>query len=411
MSDKQKQKVPALRFPEFQDEWKVNLLGDCLGNITGGGTPSREKTEYYENGTIPWVTVKDLSEDSYKKDTKEYITDLGLKNSAAKLIKKGSFIISTRMGLGRGFINIVPMALNQDMKALEPNNNIEINFLMHWFKTNSLKIERLGVGSTVKGIDLGTLKKIKFIYPDKPEQQKIASFLSAVDEKIRQLTEKKALLEDYKKGVMQQIFSQKIRFRDNNGNSFPDWEEKKLSAFLYETKLRNYDLKYDKNDVLSVSGECGIVNQIEFMGRSYAGKSVANYHIVRKADIVYTKSPLKSNPFGIIKTNLGKAGIVSTLYAVYGVKDSACGHYLDYYFQLNDNTNKYLRPLVHKGAKNDMKINNAQVLTGKVSIPSLSEQQKIASFLTALDKKIEVVQNRLTLAQEFKKGLLQQMFV
>jgi len=98
-----------------------------------------------------------------------------------------------------------------------------------------------------------------------------------------------------------------------------DWEHKKLSALLSEAKKRNEDLKYDKDEVLSVSGELGIVNQIEHLGRSYAGVSVHQYHVVEVGDIVYTKSPLKANPFGIIKINKGKAGIVSTLYAVYKV--------------------------------------------------------------------------------------------
>jgi type I restriction enzyme S subunit len=97
------------------------------------------------------------------------------------------------------------------------------------------------------------------------------------------------------------------------------WEHKRLNELLSEAKKRNEDLKYGKDKVLSVSGELGIVNQIEHLGRSYAGVSVHQYHVVEVGDIVYTKSPLKANPFGIIKLNKGKAGIVSTLYAVYKV--------------------------------------------------------------------------------------------
>jgi len=100
------------------------------------------------------------------------------------------------------------------------------------------------------------------------------------------------------------------------------WHHKKMSEFLKEAKKRNGDLAYDKEHVLSVSGELGIVNQIEHLGRSYAGVSVHQYHVVEVGDIVYTKSPLKANPFGIIKLNKGKAGIVSTLYAVYNVKEN-----------------------------------------------------------------------------------------
>lgn len=189
------------------------------------------------------------------------------------------------------------------------------------------------------------------------------------------------------------------------------WEHKKLSELLSEAKKRNEDLKYSKDEVLSVSGELGIVNQIEHLGRSYAGVSVHQYHVVETGDIVYTKSPLKANPFGIIKLNKGKAGIVSTLYAVYKVNQkTAYGPFIDYYFSLDANTNRYLRPLVKKGAKNDMKINNAYVLHDRIFVPSISEQTRIASFFTVLDKKIDQLKQKKTLLEQYKKGVMQKLF-
>jgi type I restriction enzyme S subunit len=189
------------------------------------------------------------------------------------------------------------------------------------------------------------------------------------------------------------------------------WEHKKLSELLSEAKKRNEDLKYGKDEVLSVSGELGIVNQIEHLGRSYAGVSVHQYHIVEIGDIVYTKSPLKANPFGIIKLNKGKAGIVSTLYAVYKVnKKTAYGPFIDYYFSLDANTNRYLRPLVKKGAKNDMKINNAYVLHDRIFAPSIPEQTRIASFFTVLDKKTAQLKQKKILLEQYKKGVMQKLF-
>ncbi|MEQ9438092.1 MAG: restriction endonuclease subunit S [Cyclobacteriaceae bacterium] len=189
------------------------------------------------------------------------------------------------------------------------------------------------------------------------------------------------------------------------------WQHKKLSEFLKEAKKRNGDLKYGKEHVLSVSGELGIVNQIEHLGRSYAGVSVHQYHVVEVGDIVYTKSPLKANPFGIIKLNKSKAGIVSTLYAVYNVKEqNAYGPFLDYYFSLDANTNRYLRPLVKKGAKNDMKINNAYVLHDRIFAPSILEQKRIAAFFTVLDKKIAQLKEKKALLEQYKKGVMQKIF-
>lgn len=189
------------------------------------------------------------------------------------------------------------------------------------------------------------------------------------------------------------------------------WEYRKLSELLSEAKKRNEDLKFGKDEVLSVSGEFGIVNQIEHLGRSYAGVSVHQYHVVETGDIVYTKSPLKENPYGIIKLNKGKAGIVSTLYAVYNVqKQNAVGEFIEYYFSLDANTNRYLRPLVKKGAKNDMKINNAYVLHDRIFVPTITEQKRIASFFTTLDKEIAELKQKKNFLEQYKKGVMQKLF-
>jgi len=189
------------------------------------------------------------------------------------------------------------------------------------------------------------------------------------------------------------------------------WEHKQLSEFLTESKRRNSDLKYGKNDVLSVSGEYGIVNQIEHLGRSYAGVSVHNYNVVETDNIVYTKSPLKENPFGIIKLNKGKTGIVSTLYAVYNVnKKTAYPPFFEYYFWLDANTNRYLRPLVRKGAKNTLQIGNDEVIRGKVFAPTVPEQKRIASFFTVLDKRISELKQKKSLLEQYKKGVMQKIF-
>jgi type I restriction enzyme S subunit len=138
---------------------------------------------------------------------------------------------------------------------------------------------------------------------------------------------------------------------------------------------------------------------------------VHQYHVVEVGDIVYTKSPLKANPFGIIKLNKGKAGIVSTLYAVYKVnQQTAYGPFIDYYFSLDANTNRYLRPLVKKGAKNDMKINNAYVLHDRIFAPTIPEQTRIASFFTVLDKKIAELKQKKNLLEQYKKGVMQKLF-
>ena len=188
---------------------------------------------------------------------------------------------------------------------------------------------------------------------------------------------------------------------------FPGFGEpiqaKKLSRYLIENTDRNKALKYDKSDVLSVSGEFGIVNQIAFQGRSFAGESVAEYHIVD------TKSPLKANPYGIIKVNNGNPGIVSTLYAVYHPID-VIPQYIDYYFCNDLRLNKYLKPLVNIGAKHDMKVNNAAVLFGDVYFPNATEQSKIVEFLQILDYRIKKQRALVESLKKYKRGTFDAVF-
>ena len=143
---------------------------------------------------------------------------------------------------------------------------------------------------------------------------------------------------------------------------------------------------------MSVSGDYGIVNQIEFKGRSFAGASVSNYGIVKSGDVVYTKSPLNSNPFGIIKANKGKSGIVSTLYAIYHPKSNVVSDFVQNYFEQNARVNNYLHPLVNKGAKNDMKVSSENALKGTVIFPILDEQIKVSSMFSKLDNLITLHQ-------------------
>ena len=141
------------------------------------------------------------------------------------------------------------------------------------------------------------------------------------------------------------------------------------------------------------------------LGRSFAGASVLPYHVVRLGNIVYTKSPLKEFPYGIVKTNTGKVGIVSTLYAVYSVNDNANNKFIEYYFSLANRANRYFKPIVRIGAKHDMKIGNQEVLTNQVVFPTVKEQEKIADFLSLLDERISTQNKIIDKLQSLIKGL------
>ena len=188
------------------------------------------------------------------------------------------------------------------------------------------------------------------------------------------------------------------------------WEQRKLIEYLEVSKEKNKDEIYNKDDVLSVSGDYGIVNQIEFQGRSFAGASVANYGVVVTGDVVYTKSPLKSNPYGIIKTNKGKTGIVSTLYAVYKPLENTHSEFVQIYFEQDARMNNYMHPLVNKGAKNDMKVSDENALKGDVIFPQKDEQIKISEYFETIDNLITLHQRKYDKLVNIKKSMLEKMF-
>ena len=183
-----------------------------------------------------------------------------------------------------------------------------------------------------------------------------------------------------------------------------------MSDYLTENKERNKKGEFDKTDVLSVSGDYGIVNQIELLGRSFAGASVLPYHVVRHGNIVYTKSPLKEYPYGIVKANTGVDGIVSTLYAVYNIKNNVDAQFIEYYFSSANRTNRYFKPIVRIGAKHDMKIGNQEVLANKVTFPNLEEQTKIASLFRFLDERIATQNKIIEDLKKLKSAISEYLF-
>ncbi|WP_159461379.1 restriction endonuclease subunit S [Dysgonomonas massiliensis] len=407
------QKIPALRFPEFSGEWEEKRLRDIIISQKLGGNYTN--TEASNNN--PLIKMGNLDRGFIKLDKIEYIKD-GEIIDENDLLKYGDLLFNTRNTLELvGKVAIWKGELdrayyNSNILRLEFENNFFMNAL---FNTSlGLKaLRRLATGTTsVAAIYTNDLIKLEVLLPSLPEQQKIADFLSAIDKRLQLLKDKKTKLEEYKRGVMQRIFSQELRFTRTDGSAYPDWVEKRLEEVLFEHKSRNSKLEVD--EVFSVAKEKGVINQIEHLGRSYAADDISNYKVVYPFDIIYTKSPTSGFPFGIIKQNkTNRTGVVSTLYGVFRPTNKFLGYYLDAYFSSEIRTYNYLVPLVQKGAKNTMNINNETFLNGaSISLPSSEdEQRQIADFLSAIDDKISLLSKQIASTEQYKKGLLQQMFV
>ncbi|EEV56676.1 restriction endonuclease subunit S [Enterococcus faecium] len=403
---------PEIRFPGFTDDWEQRKLGE-VADIIGGGTPNTNNPEYW-NGDIDWYAPAEIGKQIYVKNSQKKISQLGLQKSSAKILPIGTVLFTSRAGIGNTAILAKEGTTNQGFQSIVPHEN-KLDSYFIFSRTHELKRygEVTGAGSTFAEVSGKQMAKMPILIPYIDEQQKIGIFFKKLDDTITLHQRKLDLLKETKKGFLQKMFPK-------NGAKVPeirfpgfteDWEARKLIDYLDVSTQKNKDEIYDKGDVLSVSGDCGIVNQIEFQGRSFAGVSVANYGVVETGDIVYTKSPLKANPYGIIKTNKGKTGIVSTLYAVYKPKQITDPEFVQIYFEQDVRMNNYMRPLVNKGAKNDMKVSDENALKGEVMFPKLEEQRRISSYFEQLNNLITLHQRELDLLKETKKGFLQKMFV
>lgn len=200
------------RFSNYSENWLSDSLENIVGKIYGGGTPSRNEPRYW-SGMIPWVTVKDLVSDRISR-AQEHITESGLSNSSANIVPAGTVIIATRMALGKAVISECDVAINQDLKAICNSDKVTSLFLQYWFILHSNQIERMGTGSTVKGIQLESIKSLKMTLPRSLEEQdKIASVLINADNEIELLEQQLADLKHEKKALMQQLLTGKRRVK------------------------------------------------------------------------------------------------------------------------------------------------------------------------------------------------------
>ena len=305
--------------------------------------------------------------------------------------------------------------LNSFCFGYRPTEKFDLNYLAYVLRTESFRKEMtfLAQGISRYNISKNKVMEVEIPIPSLDEQSRVGQYFKNLDTLITLHQRKCEQTKNLKKYMLQKMFPQngakvpEIRF---NGFTH-DWEQRKLIDYLEVSSEKNRDNRFTKEDVLSVSGEYGIVNQIEFQGRSFAGASVSNYGVVENGDVVYTKSPLKSNPYGIIKTNKGIPGIVSTLYAVYKPKEITDSKFVQIYFELDSRMNSYMHPLVNKGAKNDMKVSAENALKGMVSFPKKDEQEMISLYFSTIDHLITLHQRKCDELKKMKKFMLQNMFI
>lgn len=408
-------KEPNIRFKGFSGEWKTSIIGDIATFSKGRGY---SKSDLRSEGN-PIVLYGRLYT-NYSSVIESVDTFASLQNGS--VLTKGNEVIIPGSGETPEDIAVASaveqkgVILGGDLNVLTfDQEKISPAFAAMSITYSNTHNELSGYaqGKTVVHLHNSSISKGHISYPYIDEQQSISTYFQHLDSLIQSTTKKIESLKQVKAASLQSMFPQegettpRVRFKGFEG----EWEKKTLGDCLTINNERNQSNVYGINDVLSVSDEVGVVNQIKLLGRSYAGKSVVNYRVLKTNQIVYTKSPLKSKPYGIIKVNKGDIGIVSVLYAVYDANENVYPDYIHYYFEPIHRINNYLLPLINKGAKNTMNISDEMALTGKIWIPSLEEQKKIADFLQALDSQITLQTLRLEKLKQIKAACLDNMFV
>jgi len=393
-------RVPKLRFPEFSGNWEEINFGKIFTFKTTNSF-SRDKLNY-ETGSVRNIHYGDIHT-KFKtlfNLKKEYVPFINEEVNIEKIsdenyCKVGDLVIADASEDYADIGKCIEIQDLNDEKTLAGLHTflarpelfeMSVGFSGYIMQSRKVRLQIMTIaqGTKVLSISTGRLANIILTIPPLPEQTKIANFLTAIDEKIQGLKEKKSLLEEYKKGLMQQIFSQKLRFKQDDGSDFPDWEEKTFKSVFTIGSGRDY--KHLDSGNIPVFGTGGYMTSVN--DYLYDGETVC---IGRKGTI---DKPMFFN---------GKIWTVDTLFYT---KDFL--HVLPKYIYYVFNTINWKE---YNEASGVPSLSKSTIEKIQTLFPSLLEQQKIANFLSSIDKKIEKVSRQISEVESYKKGLLQQMFV
>ena len=377
--------MPTLRFPEFKDGWREKRLGE-VADVTTGNKDTQNRVE---NGSYPFFVRSQTIEriNSYTFDGEAILTS------------------GDGVGVGKNFHYIDgKFDYHQRVYCLTNfKNGVFGKYLFFYFaeKFNE-RVMRMSAKNSVDSVRRDMIVDMSIRFPSSNEQQKIAALFTAMDERIAQLTIKKRLFGQYKKGVMQQIFDQQIRFKDDNGNDFPDWEELKGKDVFRSVSNKSHN---GNLPILAATQEGGMVYRDSIGIRIQSSdESVQSYKVVESGDFVIS---LRSFQGGLEYSQ--HTGICSPAYTILKPKREINDSFFRLYFKKEDFITRLSQTVV--GIRDGKQISYEAFGGIKLRVPSLPEQGKIANFLNAIDSKIELINIQLEKTKTFKKGLLQQMFV
>ncbi|MCT3926600.1 restriction endonuclease subunit S [Elizabethkingia anophelis] len=395
-----------MRFPEFTEEWETKKLGE-ISSVSSGGTPSRANPLYWD-GDIPWISTTLIDFNLIEK-SEEYITQEGLENSSAKLFPIGTLLMAMYgQGKTRGKVAIlnIEATTNQACGAIITNEEV----LNSFFAFQNLvkrydEIRDLSNQGSQENLSGGIIKGIKITFPKLSEQIKITSFLSLIDERIQ--TQNKIIeeLKLLKNTLSKKIISGQLKFKDKNGNNFPEWVSKELAEVMsVPEKIKSKNI--DKSRLLTVKLHLKGVSQNDNTNTLSLGAT--NYFIRKKGQFIYGKQNLFNGAFGIIPDEFDgflSSGDVPALDIKHSKINTA---YLIYFLGRVDFYKRLEDLAAGSGSK---RIHETTLLGIKIDFPTIEEQHKIASFLLSIDGKIEIETNILQKLERQKTYFLANLFI
>ena len=404
MKTTQHEHVPALRFKDEQGEdypgWEKKQFSHIAKKVSDSYSPINSE-ECFE-----CVELESLSSESGQ--VLKTFNSRGQKSIKTKFVKGDVLFGKLRPYLKKYYRAQFDGVCTSEIWVLRPKS-VSSKFLYCIVQSCLfIRMANIQSGSKMPRSDWRVISQSIFIIPsDDDEQQKIATFLSSVDTKIEQLTKKKTLWEQYKKGMMQKLFSQEIRFKDAHGDWYPNWEEKSLSKVISPEfrKTNKPNKKY-----LAVGVRSHMKGTFHRQNTDPNTVSVENLYVVRKDDLIVNITFAWEGAIAIV-TDIDNGGYVSHRFPTYTCKDKFL---LPGYIKqiiLMPRFKYLLRVISPGGAGRNRVLNRNEFLKLKWTFPLVEEQQKIAAFLFAIDQKIELTDTEIKQAQAFKKGLLQQMFI
>ena len=416
-----------MRFPEFEGVWKQEELDGIASKIQDG---THFSPKLLEEGKYLYITSKNVKNGYIDLTDSSYVSYEDHKNIYKRCdTKKGDVLLTKDGTIGQASINTIneEISLLSSVAFIRSNDKNSNEFICQLLlsPTGQKEIKNSIAGQALKRITLTKIKNFRYYFPTLPEQQKIASFFTAIDQKISQLKRKKNLLEQYKKGVMQKLFSQQIRFKDNKKQEYPKWEQKKFGdiySFRNTNSFSRENLNYEKGDVKNIHygdihTKFNTLFDITKEDLPYINEDLPVYKIsaenyCKAGDLVFADASEDLTDVGksIELVNLNNERVLSGLHTILARPDLskiAIG-FGGYLMKSNDIRKQIM--LEAQGSKVSS-ISATKLSCIQLNIPVQEEQTRITNFLSAIDDKINHTQKQIEKTELWKMSLLQKMFI